>query len=115
MFDVNLWYSYDNDTKTDVIRETNNYSETINMRESNVDGEEIIVRSLKQPNCVKVDINNDVIDFVIEKELGVELVGDVKVKIQADDEEDPWEEIVEDIDNNVVNDIDNSVNEEYLS
>ena len=56
-YDVNIWYSYDNDTKTDVVRETNKYSEVINMRErDNGSGEEIIVRSLKQPNCVKVDI-----------------------------------------------------------
>lgn len=114
-FDVNIWYSYDRDTKTEVVKDTIFYSEIIKMRNNDVDDGDVIVRSLKQPNCVKVDINNDVIDFVIEKELGVELVGDVKVKIQADDEEDPWEEIVEDIDNNVVNDIDNSVNEEYLS
>ena len=31
-FDVNIWYSYDNDSKTDVIRETNTYNEVINMR-----------------------------------------------------------------------------------
>ena len=96
-YDVNIWYSYDNDTKTDVVRETNKYSEVINMRErDNTSGEEIIVRSLKQPNCVKVDIDNNNIVYTIEKELGIELVGDIKVKIEANLEEDPWDEIVED-------------------
>jgi len=99
-YDVNIWYSYDNDTKTDVIKETNNYTEVINMRDDkNVDGDEIIVRSLKQPNCVNVDIDGDTIKYTVEKELGIELVGDIKVKIEANEEEDEWDEIVEEKDN----------------
>ncbi len=111
-FDVNVWYSYDNDTKTEVLKDTIQYSEIIRMRNrEESDDEDIIVRSLKQPNCINVNIHDDMIHYIIEKELGVELVGDVKVKIQADDEEDPWEEIVEDNEKT----IDNSINEEYLS
>jgi len=95
-YDVNIWYSYDNDTKTEVLKETKNYNEVINMRDrEEVTGEEIIVRSLKQPNCVKVDIDGDNINYTIEKELGIELVGDIKVKIEANEEEDPWDEIPE--------------------
>lgn len=116
-YDVNIWYSYDNDTKTQVIKETNNYSEVVHLRERDEEtsGEEIIVRSLKQPNCVKVDIDGNNINYIIEKELGIELVGDIKVKIEANTEEEPWDEIVEDS-----KDIDKeeenieSVNEEFL-
>ena len=111
-YDVNIWYSYDNDTKTDVVRETNKYSEVINMRErDNSSGEEIIVRSLKQPNCVKVDIDNNNIVYTIEKELGIELVGDIKVKIEANLEEDPWDEIVEE---NTMDEINEDFIEESL-
>ena len=112
-YDVNIWYSYDNDTKTDVIRETNHYKEIVHMRDrdDSSDNEEIIVRSLKQPNCIKVDIDNNKINYVIEKELGIELVSDVKVKIDVSDDEDPWDDIV---DENNSNDIDN-VNEEFLN
>jgi len=115
-YDVNIWYSYDNDTKTDVIKETKTYKEIINMRDSsNLDGDEIIVRSLKQPNCVKIDIDGNNINYVVEKELGIELVGDIKVKIEANEEEDDWDEIVEDnhSDNTVDNNID-TVNEEFI-
>lgn len=95
-YDVNIWYSYDNDTKTEVLKETNTYSEVINMRDrEGITGEEIIVRSLKQPNCVKVDIDGNNINYTVEKELGIELVGDIKVKIEANMEEDPWDDIVE--------------------
>ena len=112
-YDVNIWYSYDNDTKTDVIKESNNYTEVINMRDNgSIDGDEIIVRSLKQPNCINVDIVGDSINYTVEKELGIELVGDIKVKIEANDEEDEWDEIVEDNENN--KETIDSVKEEFI-
>ena len=113
-YDINIWYSYDNDTKTEVVKETNNYREVIHMRDrDSTSDEEIIVRSLKQPNCVKVDIDNGVINYVIEKELGIELVDNVMVKIETKDEEDPWYEIVED--DGMINEIDNNITEEFLN
>lgn len=116
-YDVNIWYSYDNDSKTDVIKKTNTYEEVVHMRKvDEIDGEEIIVRSLKQPNCVKVEIDGGDIVYTIEKELGIELVGDVKVKIEANEEEEAWDEIVEDsskvedANNNTIDD----VKEDYI-
>jgi len=96
-YDVNIWYSYDNDTKTEVVRQTSQYDEVVHMRqrEDDASSEEIIVRSLKQPSCVKVDIEGNDINYTIEKELGIELVGDIKVKIEANTEEEPWDEIIE--------------------
>ncbi len=113
-YDINIWYSYDNDTKTDVVRQTNTYHEVVHMRNTDEDvlSEEIIVRSLKQPNCVKVEIDNNNINYKVEKELGIELVGDVKVKIEAAMEEDPWEEILEE--SKVDEVIDKEVNENYI-
>ena len=112
-YDVNIWYSYDNDTKTDVVKVTNSYNEIVHMRDTNTDtlSEEIIIRSLKQPNCIKTDIDNNKINYSIEKELGIELVGDVKVKIEATTEEDPWEEILEETDTD--KEID-KVNDDYI-
>ena len=109
-YDVNIWYSSDNDTKTLVVTDTNTYHEVINMREheEGVD-EEIIVRSLRQPSCIKADIEGDNITYTIEKELGIELVGDIKVKIEANLEEDPWDEI-EDTSNDNVNNSESSSN-----
>ena len=109
-YDVNIWYSYDNDTKTEVLKQRNDYLEIVHMRDrDSEEDEEIIVRSLKQPNCIKIDIVEGKINYVIEKELGIELVGDVKVKIMIDEEEEPWDEIVDDVD-----EISN-INEDYLN
>ncbi len=93
-YDVNIWYSYDNDTKTAVIKESNKYSEAINMKRNSDMDEEVIVRSLQQPSCVKANIEGNKINYTIEKVLGVELVGDIKVKVETNDE-DPWDEIGE--------------------
>ena len=114
-YDVNIWYSYDNDTKTAVIKETNTYQETVNVkkRDEEEDNEQIIVRSLKQPSCTKIDIDDNKINYIIEKELGIELVGDIKVKIEANEEEKPWDEIVEK-ESNLDEQIENEVDEQFI-
>ena len=113
-YDVNIWYSYDNDTKTGVVKQTNNYNEIVNMREpDDLTNEEIIVRSLKQPNCVDVSIDGNNIKYKIVKELGIELVGDTKMKIEANMEEDPWTEIIDESNDEVIDKIDD-VKEEFI-
>ncbi len=110
-YDINIWYSYDNDTKTDVIKQTDSYNEVVTIKNNReVVNEEIIVRSLKQPSCIKVDIEGNDIVYTIEKELGIELVGDEKVKIETSEEEDPWDEILDDIGDK----IDEEVKENYI-
>ena len=113
-YDVNIWYSYDDDKKTEVVKETNTYQESVRMHNVDTDcsNEEIIVRSLKQPNCTKMEIDGDKIKYSIEKELGIELVGDVKVKIEASEDEDPWEEITEE--QKIDDEIDKQVKEDYI-
>ncbi len=116
-YDVNIWYSYDNDTKTDVFKQTDNYQEVVNVRkrdDEDSENEEIIVRSLRQPTCTKVNIENGNIVYNIEKELGIELVGDTKVKIAVDEEEEPWEEIVEEVNNDEIAKIDEEVKEDFI-
>ena len=116
-YDVNIWYSYDEDSKTDVLKKTNTYQEIVHMKEvEDITGEEIIVRSLKQPNCVKAEIDGEEIVYTIEKELGIELIGDVKVRIEANEEEEAWDEIGEDpskVEDSSQNTID-EVKEDYI-
>ena len=114
-YDVNIWYSYDNDTKTDVVKETFHYKENVNIREKeDVDYTDasIIVRSLKDPTCREVSIDGNKINYQVEEELGIELIGDTKVKILVDDNMDDWE-VIEDT-NEAMDEIDKEVNENYL-
>lgn len=117
--DVNIWYSCENDTKTMVSKQTINYNEVVSVaRKKETDlstNEEIIVRSLKQPNCIKAEIVNSKIEYDIEKELGVEIVGDTKMRISVDDDEDEWEEIKEEVnENNIMDEIEKEVDENFI-
>lgn len=113
-YDVNIWYSYDNDTKTDVVKESHSYTETVKMRdvENNYDNVSIVVRSLTDPKCVNVNILDNTIKYQVDLALGVELVGDVKVKVAVDDNLDDYLEIMEE--SNVDKEIDDNVNPNYL-
>ncbi len=117
-FDVNIWYSYDNDSKTGVVSKKIDYSETVTIKtkeEADLSNDvEIIIRNLKQPNCTRVDIKDADIEFEIEKELGIELVGDTKVKITVEEEEEPWDEIEDEMTEEVDKEIENSVNENVI-
>ena len=118
-FDVNIWYSYDNNTKTDVASTNVNYEERVNVKlkdEATLNNNsEIIVRSLRNPNCIEVSSNGNIINYEIEKELGIEIVGDTKVRILTNDEEDDYDILESVVDEEKISkEIDNSVNEDFL-
>ena len=117
-YDVNIWYSYDNDSKTTVINKKVEYNDLFNVKvkeNADLSGDtDIIVRTLKQPNCSKVNIQDGTIYFDVEKELGVEIVGETKVKIAIEEDEEPWDEIDDDVTEEIEQEIDSSIQEEYL-
>ncbi len=118
-FDINIWYSYDKDTKTAVINKKIEYNDLFNVKikeNADLSGDtDIIVRSLKQPVCSGVNIDGvKKISFNIEKELGVEIVGEAKVKIEVMDDEEPWDEIEDDISEDTLKEIDKEVSEDYI-
>ena len=98
-FDVNVWYSFDNDSKTAVTTRNFTYQELLRLRVKDYDSltneNEIIVRSLKQPTVQDVNIKDNNVYLTIEKELGVEIVGESKVKIAILEDELPWDDIEE--------------------
>lgn len=99
-FDVNVWYSYDSDTKTAVTTKKYNYNEVMNVPIKNsatlTNSSEIIVHSLKQPTVSDVKIEGDAVNLKIDKELGVEIVGEGKIKVSIEEDEDDYEEIIDD-------------------
>ncbi len=114
-FDVNVWYSYDSDHKTAVSTKTYNYEDIMNIPIKNnatlTDSSEIIVRSLKQPTVSDVKVVNGDVKLLVEKELGVEIIGEAKIKVSIEDDEDDYEELIDDSEvDNIINEID----EEYL-
>ena len=91
--DANVWYSYDNDTKTMVSTKTITYQEEEKLKNLDEDiiNKDIIVRSLKQPTCISAKEDGDTIVLEIEKELGIEIIGDIKVKVSSIEAEDTWD------------------------
>lgn len=117
-FDVNIWYSYDDDSKTTVVNKKVDYNDLFNVKiKDNVDltgDTDIIVRTLKQPNCTKVNTDGNTISFTVEKELGVEIVGETKMKIAVEEDEEVWEEVEDDVDEEVLKDIDENVDTNFI-
>ena len=116
-FDVNIWYSYDNDSKTTVVSQKIEYNDLFNVKlkeNADLNGDtDIIVRTLNQPTCTKVQIEEDKITFDIDKELGVEIVGETKVKIAIEEDEEPWDDIEDEVTEEVLEEID-KVEEDYI-
>ena len=111
-FDANIWYSYENDTKTTVLTKNITYSESekLSIENQNIINKDIIIRSLKQPTCTSAKEDGNTIELEIEKELGIEIIGDTKVKITSVEEEETWdilgtetEETIEKINPNYIN------------
>lgn len=115
-YDVNVWYSYDSDHKTAVTTKTYTYTDTINVNIKNngtLNNEsEIIVRSLKQPNVISAGIVDNKFQLEIEKELGVEVVGEAKIKVPIEDSVDDYEEV---FDEEKIDEIVDEINPEYLN
>lgn len=99
-FDVNIWYSYNNNSKTNVMikKFSYEYPMNVNIKEnaSLTKDSEIIVRTLEQPSVVDVNIENNNIHLTIEKQMGVEVIGDTTVRVSVEDTFDDYEEIEED-------------------
>ena len=118
-YDVNVWYSYENNTKTGVCSGNFSYSDKMNVPLTNnnqlTSNTEVIVNSLSDPNVVDVKIVGDDISFTVRKEMGIEIVGDTKIRVNVEDDFDDYTEIYDDtVSDEVLNQIDNEVKEDYL-
>lgn len=116
-FDVNVWYSYNNDTKTAVATEHFTYEDKMNIKLKDGavlnDASEIIVRSLTQPTVTDVKVEQGVVNLSIEKELGVEIVGNTMIKVSVEDEEDDYE-VIEDTKEEEIDKVIDEIDENYL-
>lgn len=120
-YDINIWYSYDNNTKTNVLVKRFNYQDVMNVKiKENGDfsnTSDIIVRALNQPSVNDVSVDGSTIKLSVHKEMGVEIVGDTKVRVSVEDEFEDYEEIIDDDNKEAVdsvNDKEIEINDDYL-
>ncbi len=84
-YEVNIWYSYDNNSKTDIARKVVNYEKKINTRnivtDINRDCRDILITATQSPTCTNAQIVNDDICVDCTFELLAEVIGETKVKV----------------------------------
>ena len=107
-FDTNIWYSKDDNKSTDVYKDSVTYEEIIPIKKlDDYDGQdEIIVRVIKQPTVTKAELNDEKIEYTVEKTIAAELVGDTKIKIGVEE--------LNEIEDPTLEEIDEEVNEDFL-
>ncbi|ARK30920.1 outer spore coat protein CotE [Halalkalibacter krulwichiae] len=86
-YDINCWFSYNKNTKTDVATQTVTYSDAIplSMQDTNIlsDEMDVIARAIQQPNTLEATIseNGANVDVQVEREFLVECIGETKVAV----------------------------------
>jgi spore coat protein E len=107
-YDINVWYSYNNNTKTEVVTETVRYKDscTLSKRDQNSLGSHIEVnaRALQEPNTLEATIspNGNKILVQVEREFVAEVIGETKVLVYVNPDgvieevdTDEWEDEVD--------------------
>lgn len=84
-YDINIWYSYNKNTKTEVVTDTVKYKDIIPLKMKDEDhiGDEmdVVVRTLQQPNCLEATIspNGQKVVVQVEREFVGEVIGETKI------------------------------------
>lgn len=82
-YDVNLWYSFANNTQTEVKKEQVRFCVVVPLSfyDRNVRGDlEITAHAVEQPKCVRAEVDSSgYVSVKVESEYAVEIVGETKV------------------------------------
>src|SRR5690606_981673 len=88
-YDINIWYSFNDNTKTEVVTETVDYCYEIilSSREENClhDDYEVVAKVIQQPNCLQCKIENqgNRIAVEVEREFVIKVIGETKVNVRV--------------------------------
>lgn len=104
-YDINIWYSHQGNTKTDVAKQTVSYVDQVplsyfdrNVREGSV---EVSALATQPPNCIEATISESSNHVVVrvEREFIVEVLGETKlsVAVSEDDMFDDKELVMDDL------------------
>ncbi|HEX7056406.1 MAG TPA: outer spore coat protein CotE [Bacilli bacterium] len=84
-YDIDVWYSYDKNSKTDVAKETITYVEHVPLSyldpKFRSSTEEVSAEAVQEPNCVEASISasGNGVNIRVEKEFHVEMIAETKV------------------------------------
>jgi spore coat protein E len=85
-YDINIWYSYDDNSKTEVVTETMEYCEEIVLSSQDMNStheDEVIAKVIQQPHCLQCKIEKPDNQIVVEVEKGfmVNVIGETKITV----------------------------------
>jgi spore coat protein E len=82
-YEINIWYSYNNNTETTVLKESVKFVEVVPLSyyDHNCRGDvEVTARVTQEPNCVEAKVNpGGGIVVTVEREYAVEIIGETKL------------------------------------
>ena len=111
-FEINIWYAYDNNSKTDVARSKAHYNGCIKVREiicDTIDTNcDVIARVLQQPTCTNAKITDQGIEVEVVFQVLVEVIGETKMMVTVFNCADPMDTIDDD-------DFENEINEDFIN
>jgi len=88
-YDINVWYSYNDNTKTEVATETVSYVDQVPLSivdKNCLDGEmDVSARAVQQPTACEATISNSGSSVLVqvEREFAVEVIGETKVCVMV--------------------------------
>lgn len=108
-YDINIWYSYSHNTKTEVVKETVAYKDVVPLsvkdEKCTSDDLDVIVKALQEPNCLEANIspNGNKVIVQVEREFLVQVIGETKICVYvnpegciSDIEDKNWEYEIDD-------------------
>lgn len=109
-FDINIWYSLANNTKTDVLRETVSYKKDIKTKQIVDDylehSDDVLIKILKSPQATNAKIYDGHIDIDLSFDILAEVLGETKMQVTVFNSEPE--------DDSDIEDLDIEVNEDFL-
>ena len=101
-FEINIWYSTNNNTRTDIIREVISYKKDVEtktiVKEYLENSDDILARIVQHPTCTNAKILDGFIEIDITFEIVAEIIGETKMKVTVFKEAENWEEEIEELD-----------------
>lgn len=101
-FEINIWFSTNNNTKTDIIREVISYKKEITtktvVKEYLENTDDILARIIQHPTVTNAKIIDDTVQVDITFEIIAEIIGETKMKVTVFKEIENWEEEIDTLD-----------------
>lgn len=85
-FDVHIWYSYNKDLETGLVKRTINYKEDVDFKMK--PGERLGLNNelkgfmIKYPSCISMNLTGNEIEIKVEKDFVIDAIGETKIKVQ---------------------------------